>query len=103
MELAHTAPLSQNELAARLRLEKSTVSRLVSLLEERGWLIRSRSPHDRRALELRLSEAGARIAAELAQARRDKFARVFAAIPEADRPAVLESLRILVEAMREGQ
>jgi DNA-binding MarR family transcriptional regulator len=33
MELAQGAPLSQNDLAARLQLEKSTVSRLVGILE----------------------------------------------------------------------
>jgi DNA-binding MarR family transcriptional regulator len=36
MELAHGVPLSQNDLAARLQLEKSTVSRLVGILEARG-------------------------------------------------------------------
>jgi DNA-binding MarR family transcriptional regulator len=103
MELAHAAPLSQNELASRLRLEKSTVSRVVGILESRGWAARTRSPHDGRAVELRLTEAGRKLADELAEARRAKFARVFAAIPVTERAAILESLHVLVEAMRETQ
>ena len=101
MELAHGVPLSQNDLAARLQLEKSTVSRLVGILESRGWIARARSAQDGRARELRLTAAGQQMAADLAEARRARFARVFAAIPEAERGAVFDSLQILVEAMRE--
>ena len=43
------------------------------------------------------------MAADLAEARRTKFARVFDAIPESERGAVFESLQILVEAMRANQ
>ena len=100
MELAQGAPLSQNDLVARLHLEKSTVSRLVGILETRGWIVRARSAQDGRACELRLTDTGRQIAADLAEARRTKFARVFDAIPEEARAAVLESLHILVEAMR---
>lgn len=40
MELIQAVLLSQGELAKRLSLEKSTVSRLVSILEKRGWIER---------------------------------------------------------------
>jgi DNA-binding MarR family transcriptional regulator len=103
MELAHGVPLSQNDLAARLQLEKSTVSRLVGILEARGWIARARSAQDGRARELRLTNTGQQMAADLAEARRAKFARVFNAIPEAERATVLESLQIVVEAMRANQ
>ena len=102
-ELAQDAPLSQNDLAARLHLEKSTVSRLVGIMESRGWIARGRSAQDGRARELRLTDTGWQMTADLAEARRAKFARVFDAIPEAERAAVLESLQMLVEAMRANQ
>ncbi len=101
MELARAEPLSQNDLVARLRLEKSTVSRLVHQMEQRGWIVRSRSPLDGRMAQLHLTEAGRTLTRELAEARRAKFARILAAIPEEQRANVLESLTILVEAMRE--
>jgi DNA-binding MarR family transcriptional regulator len=103
MELAHASPLSQNDLATRLQLEKSTISRLVGILESRGWIARTRSAQDARAREVRLTDAGRQMATDLAHARRAKFARVFGAIPEDQRGAVFESLQILVEAMRENQ
>ena len=103
MELSHAEPLSQNELAARLRLEKSTVSRLVGILESREWITRARSPSDGRAIELRLSDAGRRAAENIAETRQTKFARVLAAIPEEQRGSVIDALRILVEAIDESQ
>jgi DNA-binding MarR family transcriptional regulator len=103
MELSRAETLVQKELASRLRLEKSTVSRLVGLLEGRGWVERSRSPEDGRAVELRLTGAGRKMAERIAKARRVKFARVLKAIPEGERESVLESMKILEEAMRESE
>jgi DNA-binding MarR family transcriptional regulator len=99
MELTAHEPLAQHELAARLRLQKSTVSRLVGQIEERGWIARSRSPEDGRVILLTLTDTGRALAAELARAREAKFARVLAAIPEEQRGMVLEMLGVLVEAM----
>ncbi|MDQ3533569.1 MAG: MarR family transcriptional regulator, partial [Actinomycetota bacterium] len=95
-------PLVQKELATRLRLEKSTVSRLVGMLEKRGWVGRTRSLEDGRAVELRLTDAGAVAASNIAEARRAKFARILEAIPEAERASVLEALKTLEGAMYEG-
>ncbi len=104
MELSREdGPLVQKDLAARLRLEKSTVSRLVGLLEGRGWVERHRSPTDGRAFEVSLTEAGRKAADEIAGARRAKFARVLEAIPEEERASVLAAMRTLEEAMNEGR
>ncbi len=100
MELARTERLSQNELAARLLLEKSTVSRLVGGLVARGWVERERDPTDGRAVRLALTERGARAAGEIGEARRRKFDGVLERIPEEERSAVLEALAVLTEAMR---
>ena len=50
--------MSQQELAVRLGLEKSTVSRLAAGLENRGWLARERDPANRRTYRLRLTDDG---------------------------------------------
>ncbi len=99
LELSRHAPLAQSELAAWLRLEKSTVSRLVAQLEQREWLVRVRSEADKRVLLLTLTDEGQRIAGELAEARHARFARLMAAIPEEQRDNVSRALAILVEAI----
>lgn len=103
MELSCEAPLLQKELASRLRLEKSTVSRLVSAMEGRGWVERTRSLRDGRAMDLRLTDAGKQAAARLAEARQAKFARILEAIPEEERAPVMQALSVLEEAMNEAR
>lgn len=69
--LVRRGSLTLNELAARLRLEKSTASRMVDGLEEKGYLTRAPHPADRRALQLAVTPAGRalyeRIEAELVE------------------------------------
>lgn len=84
-----------------LSLEKSTVSRLVSQLQKRGWVMRTRSPQDKRMIELRLTDSGRTMSAQLAKARQAKFQQVLSAIPVEQRAFVTDALSILVEAMRE--
>lgn len=102
-ELSRDQPLTQQELGARLRLEKSTVSRLVGLLEARGWLGREPNPADGRSVRLRLTEAGTRVAGQIAVARHEKFTRLLESIPEDQRPAVLAALETLTEALHDAQ
>jgi len=71
-ELVETGTLSQQELAERLGLEKSTVSRLVAGMERRGWLSRVRDPANRRVYRLSLTgdgETAARLLGEYFQLR----------------------------------
>ena len=103
MELAREAPLLQKDLASRLRLEKSTVSRIVGAMEGRGWVERARSPRDGRAMELRLTEDGGRAAQSLAEARRAKFARILEAIPKEERASVIRALGVLEGAMHDDR
>lgn len=99
LELSCHGPLPQHGLAAWLRLEKSTVSRLVAQLEQREWLARKRSADDKRVLLLTLTTEGRHIAGKLAEARRARFERLLAALPENEREPVLRALAILVEAI----
>jgi DNA-binding MarR family transcriptional regulator len=100
-ELDRDGPLSQQQLATRLRLQKSTVSRLVSQLEGRGWLTRGKRDGDGRLVWLELTQAGRTTAAQLAAARAAKFTRLLQAIPTDQRQPVLDSLNTLVGALRE--
>jgi len=101
-ELSREAGLTASDLVTRLRLEKSTVSRLVAQLVRRGWLERLPHPQDGRAVHLHLSVQGERVADQIARARRRKFERLVQALPEAERPIVLKALSTLVEALDEA-
>ena len=98
MDLAAFGPMRQGELAARLQLEKSTVSRLVRQMEAQGWIQRNSDRFDGRAVLIRLTRQGRETASELARARQEKFARILAAIPEDKRSMVVEAISILERA-----
>lgn len=98
VELARDGRLRQVELARRLRLEKSTVSRLVTNLVRRGWVRRHAADDDGRGLLLELTEAGATAAARQAEARRERLDALLARVPEKQRAAVFAALETLAEA-----
>ena len=102
-ELARTGGLSQGELVSFLKLEKSSVSRLVQNLDKRGWLERKPHPTDGRAQLLTLTPEGHEKAAQVAKARRAKFDALTQALPDSKREAVLSALSTLVEALNETE
>ena len=51
-------PLTVNDLAARLYLDKSTASRVANGLEDRGYLERRRDPEDGRVIRLCATDEG---------------------------------------------
>lgn len=64
--LVRLGPVSLNRLATELFVDKSTASRIVGCLEERGLVRRDPDPDDRRALRLALTPSGRSVAAQLA-------------------------------------
>jgi DNA-binding MarR family transcriptional regulator len=98
MDLAAFESMRQGELAARLQLEKCTVSRLVRQMQAHGWIQRNSDRHDGRAVSVRLTRKGRQTATELARARQEKFARILAAIPEDKRSMVVQAISILERA-----
>jgi len=101
VEIAREGRLRQVELTRRLRLEKSTVSRLVTILERRGWVRRQAAGDDGRGILLELTEAGHTAAARQADARRDRLTALLARIPDDQRAAVVLALQTLAEAADE--
>lgn len=100
--LAEQGPLSQRHLSEALGLTKSTVSRLVDQLEQRGWARRSPGDSDARQRLVGLTSEGAKAAAAIAARRAERMAELLHRIPEADRAMVLAALDALVEASRDA-
>lgn len=99
-DLLEADGLSQTELAARLRLEKSTVSRLVAELRRRGWIERTRDQRDGRVARLFLTAEGRAQAGRLQAARAAKFGQLAGRLSDSDRATVEHALEALVRALR---
>jgi DNA-binding MarR family transcriptional regulator len=99
-ELDTDSPLSQRELAERLRLEKSSVSRMAADLEEQGLLVRERDAVNRRVYRLRLTDQGRAVHAQLGAAFHAQYLRWTAAMTPAELDALLVGLHALVHTIR---
>jgi DNA-binding MarR family transcriptional regulator len=102
-ELAGGVVMGQHELARRLRLQKSTVSRLVTQMTARGWVQRQPNPKDGRGTLLRLTPEGEATAGRVVSARAAKLAGMLEAIPPSEREAVLRALHVLTEALNDDR
>ena len=80
--------MSQQELAARLGLEKSTVSRLAAGMEGRDWLSRVRDDDNRRVYRLRLTEHGREVAERVGAHLRATHDRLLGRLTASERRAL---------------
>ena len=91
--IADWGPIRNSELASRIGLDVSTVSRQVAGLERAGLVMRTVDPDDRRAALLALSAEGTRVMTKLQRARRALMGEALAEWPVED----LERLGQLLE------
>lgn len=92
-------PLRVTALAARLRIDRSNVSRLCTHMERTGEVERVVDPDDRRARRIALTPMGEARAAAVDGASRTHFAALLAALETAPEGAIA-TLHALTRAMR---
>jgi len=98
-ELAEVETMSQQDLAERLGLEKSTVSRLAASLQARGWLTRERDPANRRFYRLHLTDLGAEAAQRVGKHLHDHHAHLLGLLTTEERHGLAVGLAGLIRAM----
>lgn len=99
--VASNPGVTQNDLAASLVLKKSAVTRVVQRLEKRGFLTRRRSPTDRRANLLTLTEAGVALSHRLHAATMARHDQWFETIDPEERALFFDVLFRLVDHLAE--
>jgi DNA-binding MarR family transcriptional regulator len=92
IELRAVGALTQQQMADRLSVDKSRVSRLCAGLERRNLIARERDASDRRNLRLCLTDSGEEAAARLRHAWRAAHEHMLAAMTPAERRALLVGL-----------
>jgi DNA-binding MarR family transcriptional regulator len=95
-------PLTPSELAARERIQRPTVTRIVARLEERGLVQRARDPQDRRSSLVALTSEGRDL---LARGRTRKDAYLARRLRELDAQerATLERAAAILERLLEEE
>jgi MarR family 2-MHQ and catechol resistance regulon transcriptional repressor len=96
--VTEVGPVSQNEVAEALYLDKSTLSRVVGALERKGYLARSADPSDRRALRLVATPRGEALVEAVEADLLAREARILAPFPAQVRQAMAQLLETLARA-----
>lgn len=78
-------PPRQGVLAERLRIAPRSVTEVVDALEDKGLVRREPDPSDRRAVVVRLTDAGEAAVARIRQLRRARSERMFRALDDGER------------------
>jgi DNA-binding MarR family transcriptional regulator len=86
--------LSLSELSERIRAQNSTVTGIIDRMEREGLVVRARSTEDRRVVNIRLTDKGAKIAREIAVEPMEVFRSALESLSAAE---MQELLRILTK------
>lgn len=97
--ISQWGPIRNSELASRIGLDVSTVSRQVAGLERTGLVIRTVDPDDRRAALLALSAEGTRMVNKIQRARRELMGAALADWPVEDLERLGELLEQFADAL----
>lgn len=97
------APPTQQVLADYLRLNKSTVTRLLRQLKSRHLVHLETCPSDKRAKRIHLTEQGLQTAANVDRTSQDLFGAVLSNLPEDSREGVIQAVQELTRAIQQRQ
>lgn len=100
VEIGRAIELTLNELANILNVDKSTASRIVNTLVNEKLVERESGQGDRRYISIKLTEKGTKIFKEIEENMHLYFTNVYEAMPEGKQGQVIESLEILLEALK---
>lgn len=90
-----SAGVSQTDLRAHLRVDKSNVARLCQKMENSGHIVQVKGSSDERVRQLKLSAKGRKVAMDLDRGSRRKFAGMLKRMTAKEKQAVLHGLDIL--------
>lgn len=102
VEIGRAQNISLIELADLLGLEKSTMSRTINNLVEAGIVKRDIDSENRRYISIQLTEKGTEIYKSIEDSMYGYYSTIYKSIPEDKRMQVLESLEILVRAIKDN-
>lgn len=94
-------PTRAGDLADRLAVDRSTLTRNVDRLVARGWVLRQATEGNRREVRIAATDAGRALVDEVSAVRARELAQVLDRVPEGERATVVAGMRALRTAMDE--
>ena len=98
-----SGPSSIGSLSTQLRVDVSTMSRNLSVLERNGYLSRARGAADARVVQVKLTAKGTRALHTLRCGERDVLSDVYDRLAPAKRPRIMKALESLSACLVRAQ
>lgn len=103
VEIGRAGEIALNDLADLLNLDKSTMSRTVNNLVASDLAVRELDNEDRRYVKIKLTESGYKSFKRIEETMEQYYKSVLESIPENKRAQVMESLQLLLEALKDNK
>ena len=87
--------IEMTPLAKKIGIDNSTATRLIKRLEDSGWVNRVASPHDKRVIEVRLTNAGSNMQIEIEKQCEEIGEMIEKLVNPIDRQAVHDRIQSL--------
>lgn len=100
-QLDPSEPLAVGELASRMRVTPATISLQLARLARLRLVTRARDERDARRVQLRLTEAGAKLREQRSLLDPARVRAALARLPDPERAAVVAGVRLLARAVQE--
>ena len=97
--LLQERPAILTQLAAEWGVTKASMSKMVSMLIERGWIAKEEDPTDRRRKPLHLTPAGQKAYARVYDTVRQNLIRSLASLDDDQRAQIVSALDLLVKTL----
>ena len=98
MILTREDGIGQKELAERLQIRAATLSELLDKMQKNGWIVRKNNEHDRRKINIHITEEGKAVSEQNREARNEMAEKMFGVLSDAEK----ETLKKLFERLDES-
>lgn len=102
VEIGRKKRISLIDLADLLGVDKSTMSRTINNLVEAGLVIRDLDAENRRYVIIQLTDKGVDVYKSTEESMEGYYTSIFRSIPKDKRSQVLESLQLLIDAVKDN-
>ena len=92
-EIARVGPVCAGDLARSIHLSQATLTGILSRLERRTFIDRTRSEHDRRSILVSITQAGRKIVEDVPSPLQDRLRDEFVKLDDWEQTSMLSALQ----------
>ncbi len=100
LEIEERGETNMKEIADYFRIDKSTISRTISILVTKGLVLRKENPENRRMMSLKLTKEGLELSNKINMVCDSFYMELMNTVPEGKIDMLFESLQIFVNILK---